>query len=126
MPEEFGPPLSPGVDLPLPPPPLVEEIPGGLHISMHAERAGCVIVFLATWLLAWAVGEYFVARDLLAASGGIAEVILLLVWLAGWTAFGVATAGTLAFMLGGREILTIDGNGILRRIEAFGVGRTWQ
>lgn len=110
-------------DLPLPPSPLVEELPGGLRIPMRAERSGCLISFLTTWIFMWSVGAYLVARDLFAA-GGFAEVVLLIVWLTTWIAFGMASALALAFVLDGREIITIDGNGISRRAEIFGIGYT--
>lgn len=123
MPEELDSTLA---DLPLPPSSLVEELPGGLRIPMQARRVGCIIGFLTMWLMGWAVSASFIARDLFFGGEGLPERLLLLAWLLPWTAFGVACAGVLAFMLNGREILTIDGNGVSRRIEAFGVGRTWQ
>jgi hypothetical protein len=123
MPAELDPTLA---DLPLPPSSLVEEVPGGLRIPMRARRVGCTIGFLTAWLMGWTFGASFVARALFFGSEGLPERLLLLAWLMPMAAFGVACAGVLAFMLNGSEILTIDGNGVSRRIEAFGIGRTWQ
>lgn len=116
-------PAAPLPDLPLPPSPLVEEIPGGLRIPMRAERSGCLLTFLTAWLFMWSIGSFMVVRSLFAA-GNLAETLLLIVWLTAWAAFGMASAIALAFVLDGREIITIDGNDISRRAEIFGIGYT--
>ncbi len=116
---------QPSPELPLPPSSLVEEVPGGVRIAMRAERSGCLITFLTAWVFGWSIGAFLVARDLLAPSD-LTEAVLLTVWLVSWVGFGVAAAGMLAFVLDGREILTIDGGGISRRAEVFGIGRTWR
>jgi hypothetical protein len=126
MTENLDPALAASADLPLPPSPLVEELPGGLRIPMRARRVGCTIGFLTVWLMGWSVGECLVANDFFFGTESLASRLLLLVWLLPWTAFGIACMAVLAFMLNGREILTIDGNGVSRRIEAFGIGRTKQ
>lgn len=106
-----------------PRPPQLEETPTGLRIVMRPERSGCAVAFLATWFVGWAVGEVTAIVGLF---GGTVWVngMFLGSWLLAWTAAGVAVAAFLLFLIGGAEIVSIEPEGVSRRIEAFGRGFT--
>jgi hypothetical protein len=104
----------------------IERRPEGLVVTMRVPRSGCVITFLGTWLCAWAVAELAGVMGLVESAGRLGpDTLFVVVWLAAWTAAGVGAGSFLALMLNGREHVTLAPAGLTRRIEAFGIGRTW-
>ena len=104
----------------------IEDGPDGIRVVMPVPRIGCVAVFLSLWMCGWAMGEVSAIRSLLA--GGLLNPggLFLLVWLVGWTAGGVVAGAILFATIDGREILTIDGSVVRRRVEAFRWGLSWR
>jgi hypothetical protein len=103
----------------------VEHGPEGLRLVLPVKRHGCIVAFLGVWLLGWAAGEASVLRAMWQTGLGLdLTTLFLLVWFAGWTVGGAVAAGFFALMLDGREIVTVDGEKLHHRIEAFGVGWT--
>lgn len=110
------PPPGPGFTL--------EETPRGPLVIIRAERNGCVLAFLGVWLLGWAAGEASAIKAL----GDVGFNLLglfLIVWLLGWSAGGLAAMTYAALMLDGTEIIALDGQRLVRRIQAFGIGHDW-
>jgi hypothetical protein len=108
-----------------PSPVTIERTPDALVVTMPVPRVGCTMAFLGVWLTGWAFGEVAAIGALVqlleTPSAGLAFII---VWLLAWTVAGASAAASLAVMLNGLEIVTLAPDGLRRRIEAFGVGRT--
>lgn len=105
----------------------IEESPDSLRIVMPVERAGCVSIFLAAWLIGWLFGEIS-ALTTLFRMGSVLNPgsLFLLVWLTGWTVGGVVAAALLAMTLDGREVVSFNAQEVDRRAEAFGRGLNWK
>lgn len=67
-----------------------EESPSGLVIVIPANRHIQTILLLVAWLIGWAAGAYFAAREIYTGEKGFVTVFLS-AWLAMWT-FGGAWA----------------------------------
>ncbi|MEI8080448.1 MAG: hypothetical protein WCI74_01195 [Actinomycetes bacterium] len=105
----------------------IEDVPGGVRITMPVPSSGCVSIFLAVWLTSWAVGEFSAIRGLLSVGTASAPAsAFMLFWLVGWTLGGIIAIGAFAMSLGGLEIVTVADGVIRRRAEAFGVGLSWR
>lgn len=104
----------------------ISESPEGVRVVMAVPRPGCVVAFLGAWLLGWLAGEIVAVRSVLGALSNLdISTLFLVAWLVGWTIAGVAFGGLFLLMLDGREIVTVDGEALHRRVEAFGRGLTW-
>lgn len=115
--DAFNSPVNPG--------PHIERTAEGLRVTMRAPRSGCLIAFLGVWLAGWTFGGIEAMGALFSASSLLNVVSLfLLLWLAGWIVGEVAVAVFLAFLLNGAEIVTVDGEALSQRAEAFGYGYT--
>lgn len=105
--------------------PSIERRPEGLVVTMRVPRSGCSIAFLAVWLLLWLVGESVGVLVVVATSGRFGfPAVFAWVWIALWTFAGATAAASLAVLLNGLEIVTLSPDGLSRRVEAFGIGRT--
>lgn len=109
----------------------IEDEGDGFRVIMPAPRVGCATVFLSVWLVGWFAGEVSVLKAILGGLAGPSGVFtfvsggFLLFWLAGWTAGGLFALCSLAFFVDGREIVTLGGGIIRRRVEAFRWGLSW-
>ncbi len=105
----------------------IEESPDSLRIVMPVERAGCVSIFLAAWLVGWLAGEVSALTALFRMESLFnLGALFLLFWLAGWTVGGVVAAAILAMTLDGREVVSFTAEEVDRRAEAFGRGLNWK
>ncbi len=105
--------------------PEIEEEAHALSVTMRAPRSGCLVAFLGVWLVGWTFGGLGAFKSLLSVGSLLNPLSLfLLVWLAGWVAGEVFAGIAVAFMLDGREIVSLDGEKLSQRAEAFGWGMT--
>ena len=85
-----------------------------LEIIIPARKNLFVIIFLMAWMGGWLMGEIFALSELVSIifkppdEGLPAGIdLFLLFWLIGWTIGGIAVFGFLAWMIIGREIITL-------------------
>lgn len=104
-----------------------------LRVAIPAPRNWPTILFLGFWLMAWAVGEIIVGalflRGVLATLRGQtpnvgegAGMLFMGIWLTFWTLGGGFALLVWLWSLAGREIITIDGEGLTIRRAVFGIG----
>lgn len=103
----------------------IEDGPAGLVVKVPVRDMGCAAIFMAFWLIPWAVGEFAVFMAL--AEMGLAlnaESAFFVAWLLGWSLGGGTVVIVLVRALAGREVLTLTGTELTSRNEALGIGRT--
>ena len=101
----------------------IQDTFNGIEATIPAARNGFVLLFMSAWIVGWGVGELSAIHQLLSHGNGPPELFML-AWLAGWTMGGAWAAGTIAWQLGGREVVVVGPSTLQHRIEAFGIGRT--
>jgi hypothetical protein len=80
-------------------------------------------LFLSAWLVGWAFGEVFTAREVV--SGRAREGTLFLVaWLVAWTVGGGWAIYTWIRMAAGKEIVLLSPATLTVRRDTLGLGRT--
>ena len=100
----------------------VEPGPQETRFVVPARRQWFVVLFLPVWLVGWFFGFRSATGEL---TSGQAEVFGFMgLWLAGWTLGGLWAAGTLLWMLFGREVLTVRAGRLERHVGVFGLGRS--
>lgn len=98
---------------------ILEQNGAGLLITIPAAVQAFGTIFLAIWLIGWAVGEIMVSRQLLSGelshdpSGGGA--LFSIVWLAGWTLGGGWALYCLLWQLAGKEIIELTSTTLRQR-----------
>ena len=98
-----------GVAAPLARHPQVEDLGDRLVVTLRPPRSWVVVLFLTAWLIGWSFGGIDAIRHL--GKGGAAIVLLFLaVWLIGWFVGGCFAFLALAWLLRGREVLTVTPN----------------
>jgi len=98
-------------------------VPGGIELRIPSSRNWFVVFFLALWLCGWVFGEFNVVRELQHPAEN-APVAFMAFWIVGWTVGGFFALATLAWLVAGREHVTIAGDEFAVRREAFGIGWT--
>lgn len=93
----------------------------GLRATVPARRSWFLVPFLCLWLVGWAFGEISAIQQLISPSEQT-PFLFLLVWLAGWTVGGAFAFGTLVWQLAGREVIIVNADTFLHRVEAMGFG----
>lgn len=103
----------------------IEDGPAGLVVKVPVRDMGCAAIFMAFWLIPWAVGEFAVFMALAEMGLGLnAESAFFVAWLIGWSLGGAAVVVVLIRALAGREVLTLTDTQLTSRDEALGIGRT--
>lgn len=105
-----------------------------LRLVTRPPRVWCSMLFLIVWLGGWALGEYFALSSLiqqilplLSGETTINQVqwmptIFLIFWLTLWTFGGLLALWNVIWPLFGREITTIDHEGISIQKAVLGIG----
>jgi hypothetical protein len=96
-------------------------------IEIPARRNWFVILFLGFWLCGWALGEVMVPIKFFGGGVPAPAALFSLVWLGAWTLGGATAITIFAWMLAGREVITVtrDGLSIRRQVRGFGHTRTY-
>lgn len=92
---------------------------GALRIVIPAETSWFVLLFLSAWLAGWGWGWVNVFEQLL--NRGLLGNWFDLIWLAAWTCFGAMALYQIAWMIGGREIIVVDGIFLTLGKAVFGI-----
>jgi hypothetical protein len=77
-----------------------------VRVVIPARRNWFLVFFLICWLGAWGFGETTAFRQLVTGQGRNGASFMMF-WLAGWTLGGAFAAGSVLWMLNGREIVSI-------------------
>ena len=95
---------------------VIEQNGTGLRITIPAKPQVFVTLFLAFWLIGWAVGEVIVSYQLLSdrplGGGGS---IFMMAWLGAWTVGGAWAASTFLWNIGGNEVIELNSTTLKRR-----------
>jgi hypothetical protein len=95
---------------------VIEANGAGLRITIPAKAQAFVTFFLPFWLVAWAVGEVMVSRQLLTNPNfGAGGSIFAIAWLGAWTVGGAWAAAYLLWNIAGREIIELNSMILKRR-----------
>jgi hypothetical protein len=98
--------------------------PGELVVDLPAPRRPVTVAILSLWLVGWAFGIVFMVQQLLLPGPFGANRAFLLAWLLAWAAAGVAVMGYMAWLVAGRERVSLEGGSLVIRRCALGLGRT--
>lgn len=93
-----------------------------IKLTIPSRRSWFVVILLAFWLVCWAAVESSTAERLVNVDGGLGTKTFLTVCLVAWTAFGIIALYGFFWLLGGREIITIDNRVLQIRRQIFGRG----
>lgn len=96
----------------------------GPRIVIPALRVWPVPIFLGIWLCGWAAGEVSAVRTLLRGGAFVPGQLFMLVWVAGWTVGGGFALLGLAYMIAGREVISVARGNLVLRWEVLGIGRS--
>lgn len=98
----------------------VYETPEGLRIVVPAKRRILTALFLSFWLCGWALGWIMAFTTLLSGGAGAGRPFLIF-WLCAWTVGGMFAISFVAWMLIGKEVVTVSPEGIriARKIGVF-------
>ena len=99
------------------------QTPEGLEVSIPAKRNIFLMLFLAAWLVGWAFGEIFAARELLLGKHDASDLFLG-AWLVAWTLGGGFALYTWLWMLNGRELVVLRPDVLVSRRDLWGFGRS--
>jgi len=102
----------------------VNETPDGLVVDLPSPRRPLMAFVMGAWLIGWAFGFVFMVRQF--GTGGPFGVTrtFLLLWCAGWLAAGVWGVGWLAWLVAGRERVSLTATSLVLWRGCFGVGFT--
>ncbi|MDS4026800.1 MAG: hypothetical protein RKO25_07440 [Candidatus Contendobacter sp.] len=81
------------------------------------------MLFLPIWLVGWAFGEVMATAALLT-PGTDANKLFLGVWLCMWTLGGFFAIFALAWMIAGREIVSVNGQDLVHVRTVSGISRS--
>ncbi len=82
-----------------------------------------VILFLSAWLVGWAMGEFFAARQVF--TGGLESGgLFLIAWLAMWTVGGCWAIYSCLWLVAGSDVIRLRPGILAIKRDVFGTGRT--
>lgn len=91
-------------------------------IVIPANRHIPTILGLTAWLVGWAAGAYYAAREVYTQPVGFVTVFLS-AWLAGWTFGGLWAAYFILWLSAGSEIVTLRAGTLTLKRDILGLGR---
>ena len=113
-----------------PPPSRVVLVDGvdRITVEIPTRRNWFIILFLGFWLCGWAVGEVMVPMKFLSSDVPTPFALFSVVWLGVWTLGGSFAMAIFAWMLAGREVITItrDLISIRRHVRRLGYTRIYE
>jgi hypothetical protein len=93
-----------------------------IKITIPSKRSWFVVILLAFWLVCWTAVESSTAERLVNVDGRLGAKTFLAVCLTAWTAFGIIALYGFLWLIGGREIVTINSGVLKLRKQIFGLG----
>jgi hypothetical protein len=102
----------------------VREIPDGIEVDLPSPRRPLTAVIVAAWLVGWAVGIAFLVQQLRAGEIVGGDVAFLVAWTLVWLAMGPLAIAYLAWLLAGRERITVREPRLTIWRGVWGVGFT--
>ena len=100
----------------------VEDGPEVLEITIPSRINVIKFLFLLVWLGVWAKGEMWAISEILFKTD-IEGSVFLLFWVTGWTVGGCFAIYVIAWMIGGKEKVLLNGDSLSVRRGIFGIGR---
>lgn len=101
------------------------ELPAGeLVVDLPSPRRPVAVGILSLWLAGWAFGVAFMLQQLFSPGAFGFERAFLLAWMVLWAAVGVGVMAYLAWLVAGRERVSLEGGALVIRRQVLGVGPT--
>ncbi len=97
----------------------------GYQVSIPGRPRIIVGIFLLAWLGGWSVGGWSAAQTVLQKSRNGDVEWFLVFWLVMWLIGGLSALAVLAYMVAGKEVVTVQPGHLFVRLEVLGVGRSW-
>ena len=102
---------------------IISETGEQLLVTIPMKKNWFIILFLAAWIVGWAVGEVTVSTSFFKIGKDAAPMIFTVVWLVAWTVGGAFAIYTWFWQAFGKEIITVDGSYISTKKDIFGLGK---
>lgn len=103
---------------------LVVNTPERLTLSLPAPRHWFTLAILTAWQIVWAIGLVATLSAIFGPQiGSPAALFFAVAWLLGWCGAGLFSLYIIAWMLNGREIVTLDRDTLTIRRDIRGRGR---
>jgi hypothetical protein len=97
--------------------------PKGLEITIPSRKNIFLILFLAVWLIGWAVGEVTVPSIFIKGNKDTGALFFVVAWFVAWTIGGAIAIYTWLWNVAGKEKVTINNLSLTIKRELFGYGR---
>ena len=97
--------------------------PNGLEIVIPSKKNIFLILFLAAWLVGWAVGEVTVPATFIKGNKDTGALIFSIAWLVAWTIGGAFAIYIWLWNVAGKEKVIINNLSLTIKRELFGYGR---
>lgn len=92
-----------------------------LVVDLPSPRRPVTVGVLTLWLGGWAFGLVFMLQQLLSPGPFRSERLFLLAWMLLWAAAGVGVMAYMAWLLAGRERVSLEDGALVIRRGAFGL-----
>jgi hypothetical protein len=102
----------------------MRDVADGLEVVIPAKRSAFIVLFLGFWLIGWACGEVFAAKELLNPRLPNSPDLFLLAWLGAWTVGGAFAIYTWVWAVSGRERVTLSPTVLTLSREVLRYGRS--
>ena len=95
----------------------------GLEIIIPSRKNIFLILFLAAWLVGWAVGEFTVPTTFFKGNKDVGSLIFTTAWLVAWTIGGGFAIYAWLWNVAGKEKVTITNLNLTIKRDLFGFGK---
>jgi hypothetical protein len=95
-------------------------------LSIPTKRNPFILLFLSAWLVGWAVGWVSAASQLASPAAKGPPDLFLVPWLTIWSLGGVFAIWAFAWLVAGREVVTLRPHELVVSRKALGLGRIRQ
>jgi len=102
---------------------IITSSPKGLEIIIPSRKNIFLILFLAAWLVGWAVGEVSVPTQFIKGVKDTGALIFLSAWLVAWTIGGGFAIYAWLWNVAGKERIIINNLHLTIKRDLFGRGR---
>jgi hypothetical protein len=102
---------------------ILTETSKGLVIEIPSKKNIFLILFVAAWLVAWAVGEVMVPSNMFHGDNPWSVLLFVGAWLVAWTVGGCFVIYIWLWNVAGKEKIVASDMGLSIKRELFGFGR---